>query len=75
MDATTIQTIPQLIGSLGFPIVVAGWLLIKGSRDSQNLQDAINAQKESTQAAIAAQTATLEKLATAVDMLSRTQQK
>lgn len=71
MDTATLATIQNLIGTLGFPIVVACWLLFKGSKDSQNIQAAINAQNQS----ISAQTVAVEKLAAAVEMLSRTQQK
>jgi hypothetical protein len=32
-----IQTVSQLVGQLGFPIFVAGFMLIKQSKDTENM--------------------------------------
>jgi hypothetical protein len=43
MDVTLIQ---QLIASLGFPIFVAIWFMVKSSKDMQALTNTLNELKE-----------------------------
>lgn len=41
-DPTTLDTVSGLISSLGFPIFVAVWMLIKNSKDAAEVKQAIN---------------------------------
>jgi len=40
------QVFIQLIGSLGFPIAVAIWFMMKGSKDSQQICECLRELKE-----------------------------
>jgi len=42
MDTATIDGISQMVSTLGFPIFVSAWLLIKGSQERQETNDALN---------------------------------
>jgi hypothetical protein len=33
----TVDQISQLIGQVGFPIFVAGWMLVKQNKDTENM--------------------------------------
>lgn len=42
LEQATVETVTSVIGTLGFPIFVAVWMLMKGSKDSQELKQAVN---------------------------------
>lgn len=46
MDATVFPAISSFIGTLGFPIFVAVWMLSKNSKDSENIATALRDLKE-----------------------------
>lgn len=42
MDTNSLDIITKMISSLGFPIFVAVWMMIKNSKDTAEVKQAIN---------------------------------
>jgi len=42
MEKEAVDMIAGFISQVGFPIFVAVWMLVRGSKDSRELRDAVN---------------------------------
>lgn len=42
MEQATLNMFTSFISQVGFPIFVAVWMLVRGSKDSRELRDAVN---------------------------------